>query len=328
MKITLLNLSLALSAATGMASPVKAPTTRELFHFPNATFIENIAVRPNGHLLLNTFDNGRMYTIDPSAPHITPQVAAQLPDVASLTGITEIAPDVFAVSGGNPVGSYSFQEGSLKVFVVDFVKGKKSHGKQTPVVKKIADVPNTEILNGMTHLPKHPHIILTADSVQGRIFRVDTKTGAVDIAFGDQKLAAGKDSSPPLGVNGIKIYDDYMYFTNSAQQFFGRIKITAKGDRAGDIEEIVTVADRSMAYDDFAMARDGTAYVGTHPSYLSKITPDGKQTILVGADNREILFAPTSAALSRDERKAYVITEGASTMGGVNGGQVVEVTLC
>lgn len=334
MRTGLLALSLALFAAGGAASPTPNPTTtREIFHFANATFIENIALRPNGHLLLDTFDNGRMYTIDPSAPDAKPHVAAQFPAVTSLTGIVEVAPDVFAVSGGIPSATnpFAFELGTAKVFLINFRDCGAKHGQtKVPEVQKIAEMPDANILNGMTHLPAHPHIILTVDSVDGHIFRVDTSTGAVDVAIQDAKLAIGNgNATTPLGANGIKVHDGYLYFANSAQLFFGRVAITPEGNRAGDVEKIVSVLDRAtMAYDDFAITKDGTAYVATHPSYLSKITSDGKETIIVGADDQTILYGPTSVILSRDGKKAYVTTGGAASDGvGTTGGQLVEVSL-
>lgn len=319
---------LGLLNASRAASISRTPRTREVFHFSNATFIETIAVRPNGHLLLDTFDNGRMYTIDPSAQHAIPHLVAEFPGVSGLTGIVEVAPDVFAVSGGrlNPA-TYRMEKGSARIFLISFGCG-SSPGKDSPTVAIVADVPDTELLNGMTSLPKYPHVILSADSVEGLIYRIDTSTGVVDIAFRDEKLGFPSNTTlVPLGVNGIKVHDDYLYFSNSAQQLFGRIKITPEGDRAGEVEEIATVPNTTGAYDDFAVAKDGTAYVTLHPFTVVKITPDGKQTAIAEDTDSTVFYDPTSAALSRDGRKLYVVSGGAVLSGGTSGGQVVEVHL-
>lgn len=73
------------------------------------------------------------------------------------------------------------------------------------------------------------------------------------------------------------------------------------------------------------MDAEGTAYVTLHPSMLVKITRDGEQTILVGENSKTPLFNPTSATLSRDGRKLYVVIGGSTVDGKVEGGQVVEV---
>ncbi|VUC25179.1 unnamed protein product [Clonostachys rosea] len=310
----------------GAAHLTGALQVRQLYQFPEATFIENIAVRPNGHLLLNTFANASTYTLDPNAEDPTAELIAQVPGITGLTGIAEVAKDVFAVSGGiSDVANYAFEAGTAQIAIVSFKKCEKD-GK--PTVKTVAKGGNTTMLNGMTALPKHPHIVLHAGSKEGNIFRTNTATGTFDIAFQDEKLGVSANASVPLGINGLHVHGDYLYFTNSAQQFFGRVKITETGDRAGDIEEIAHVGTVSggAAYDDFSLARDGTAYIGLHPHFLVKVTTDGEQTVLVDDSGDIVLAGPTSTALSKDEKTVYVVTGGTSEASGGKG-QVVAVTL-
>ncbi|RSM08184.1 hypothetical protein CEP52_004840 [Fusarium oligoseptatum] len=52
------------------ASPVtrntsSQPRVRQLAEIPGV-FVENIAVRPNGNLILNTISQGQIYSLDPS----------------------------------------------------------------------------------------------------------------------------------------------------------------------------------------------------------------------------------------------------------------------
>lgn len=327
----LLFTALGLLEAVSAALPPRSlcSTTRQLYQYPNFTFIENIAVRPNGHLLLDTFDDAKMYTLDPSQPNPETRLVAQPAGVDALTGIAEVAPDVFAVTGGMlNITSFSFVLGTGKVFLVDFRSCKAPSDK--PTVQHIASIPDANILNGMVALPAYPHIILSVESVAGLLYRIDTSTGRVEVAFQDDKLGLGNGPLfTPLGANGIKIHGHYLYFANSNQKFFGRVKITARGDRAGDIEEIVGAPNPTVnTYDDFAMSRDGTAYVSLHDSYLTKITPSGKQTIIAGGESAAVkLYGPTSAALKRDEKVVYVCTGGTTINGTVEGGQILEVRL-
>ncbi|PTB57241.1 hypothetical protein M431DRAFT_4303 [Trichoderma harzianum CBS 226.95] len=55
-------------------------TLLSISHVTYGTKVENIGIRPSGHLLLNTFDQGKMYTIDPSTknPNIEPDLFASL----------------------------------------------------------------------------------------------------------------------------------------------------------------------------------------------------------------------------------------------------------
>lgn len=308
-------------------SPVTALTATLLFQFPNSSqFVENIAVRPNGHLLLNTFDNGRMYTLDPSSKKHTPEVIAQVPGSTGITGIAHVAHDLYAVSAGIlNLTDYSFLPGTSQVALVN-VRGYKSGGKLASV-RVVAKVLDAGLLNGMVSLPKYRHIVLSVDSKSGRVYRVNTLNGKVDVAFQDDRFTPGPDPKlVPLGINGVKIFKGFLYLTNSEKRFVARIKINDFGDKEGDLEIITTLPlDPPQVPDDFSIAKDGTIYLATHLDTLVKITPDGKSTSLVeGSSAGFYLDGPTSTALSRDENTVYVITAGGQDG---KGGQIVSVRL-
>ncbi|KAK0718485.1 hypothetical protein B0T26DRAFT_713436 [Lasiosphaeria miniovina] len=308
---------LVLFVSDTFATPFK-PQARQIYAFPdNATFIENVAVRPNGHILLGTFSNGSLFSLNPDTRTPEAELVAKLPGVGALVGIAEIAPDVFAVGGGDllPEG-FGFVNGSMKVYTVD-VKKKK--------VKVAASLPAATGLNGITPLPGHPGVVLAAESVAGQILRINTATGRIDVAIADTQLGPSSDPAiVPLGVNGIKVSNGYLYFTNSGLGFFGRIKITASGERAGQVERITSIENPGFthAFDDFVFGSGLTpdAYVALHPNSIQRIAADGEQTLFVGGDGSNLMPypGPTSVALSRDGRKIYIVT-------GL--GQVVEATL-
>ena len=94
------SLSLALIALIGQA---QAYHVRQLYQFPNSTFthIENVAIRPNGQLLLTIITEPCVYSLDPAASAPTPQLLYRFPSVTSMLGIAETSPDVFAVVAAN-----------------------------------------------------------------------------------------------------------------------------------------------------------------------------------------------------------------------------------
>ena len=105
-----------------LASSSVSASVRQLYQFPNTTFhdIENVAIRPNGQLLLNTITEPVIYTLDPSASIPTAKPLHRFDNVTGLAGITEVTPDVFAVV----VGNYSVQEfkgvpGSFSIWLVN-----------------------------------------------------------------------------------------------------------------------------------------------------------------------------------------------------------------
>ncbi|KAM3516591.1 hypothetical protein NHJ13051_009766 [Beauveria bassiana] len=311
------------------ASPIAALAVTQLFQFSNTSqAIENIAVRRNGHLLLNTFDNGYMYTLDPFAENPIPQVIAQIPESTGLTGIWEVGKDLYAVSAGvaNATDS-TFEPGTAKIALVNV---SDSRGSKLAAVSVIGTVPDAGILNGLTGLPnpKYKHIILSSDSKTGRIYRVDTQKGTVDIVFQDDRLTPGPNPQlVPVGVNGIKIFQGYLYLAISEHRTIARVRIDDAGNKLGDLDVFLTLPpDPPLFPDDFSIAGDGTFYLATRPNALSTITPNGTWINLIEGDSAGIyLDGPTSSALSKDEQTLYITTGFGDHSG--KGGQIVAVHL-
>jgi hypothetical protein len=77
----------------------KAPT-HVIYEFPLGTWIENIAVRANGRLLVTLLNVPDLYLIDPFHANNSVLVHS-FPDVLGLSGIAEVTPDIFTVSSSN-----------------------------------------------------------------------------------------------------------------------------------------------------------------------------------------------------------------------------------
>ncbi|UPK97431.1 hypothetical protein LCI18_008366 [Fusarium solani-melongenae] len=309
------------------ASPItpdtsSQPRVRQLVELPGV-FVENIAVRPNGNLILNTISQGQIYSLDPSQKSPEAHVVASIEGVNALTGITPVAKDVYAVAGSIfDTATAQVHNGSMKIALVNFEKRGKS-AAETVSVKVIIEGTDIGPVNGLTTLPHHQHIVLGADSARGKIVRIDTVKRTAEDVFQDDLLAPVPDPSFPLGVNGIKIFKNHLYFTNTARRIFGRVKIDQFANKVGNIEIIAQLpAGSAAAPDDFVMDKHGNAYVAFWTNSLVKITPDGERvTILEG-----VLASPTSSAFSKDGRSVYVGTAGRGSET-VSGGQVVEVRL-
>lgn len=302
--------------------------TTQIFQYNDGTFIENISILPNGHLLLAALDSPELLVLNPKATDPTVKAIATLPGVTSLAGLTPIGPGLYAVSGGNHT-SFSYEKGSMKVFVVSLKHSPENPSWIEGTVVKSIPVVDTNMLNGMAAVPHQPHIVLSHDSIQGRLFHVDTQTGEVSVASTDPAFGLGNNTSVPLGANGIKIRGDHLYFTNSAQGTFARVRLDAKGYPTGTIEKIaqldgpITVEN---AYDDFTFDREGNAYVTLHSSTIVKITPDGEQSTFAGGNSSTTFLEPTSAVLANDGKSIYVST-GGNYDSGAGGGQVVQVEI-
>ncbi|KAI1472422.1 uncharacterized protein F4812DRAFT_464530 [Daldinia caldariorum] len=308
------------------------PTSRELFIFNEGkTFIENITVRTDGTLLLSTFENGRLYSLDPKAAAPKPELVAEFPGANGITGVVANSPNVFTVTGGEQK-PFRFTLGSMKVYTVTL-----PGPGQPAVVKTVAEVPDTEMLNGLAALPSRPHVVLSADSIRGRIFRIDTATGAVDVAFSDPALEP--DDAFPLGVNGLKIFGSHLYFANSAKGSFGRVPIGPDGSKTGDVEIVARIPGApgpSNVYDDFDIARrpggggggNPTAYVAAMLNKVFSIDlVTGEQKLFFGGGDSTALVRPTSVATAKDGKSIYVVTAGFEDFSGPAKGQVVEIPI-
>ncbi|RFN48748.1 hypothetical protein FIE12Z_7003 [Fusarium flagelliforme] len=313
--ITTILTSLLLSEA--LSSPVhSSPKVREIVEIPGV-WIENTAIRSNGNLLLNTIGDGKLYSLNVSQSPPKPQVIAHFKNVNGLFGIAEVGKDIFAITGGD-YGA-KFQNNTMSLSLVRFV------GNETSI-RSVFENSKYGPVNGITALPKHKHIILGADSVRGEILRIDTTTGHINVAIKHEQLGPIQNGPFGLGVNGIKVLGDYLYFTNSARQSFGRVKIDKLGNPIGNIQVISQEqSGKGPAYapDDFVLDRYGNAYVAFWDGSLVKITSSGERTVLV---DDGLLAGATSATLSKDQKSLYVSTAGQG-IDKVSGGQVFEVKL-
>ncbi|KAJ6783607.1 hypothetical protein PWT90_05283 [Aphanocladium album] len=300
-----------------------AYTAQLLYQFPNyLQWIENLAVRQNGNVLITTFDHAHIYELDPNSGN-APRLVAALPDADAAAGITEISPDVFAVEAGYLNRTTYHLDGTGRIDTLDFT----CLDQGLPRVKTIAYLPEAQLPNGMSALPLNSHIVLSADSITGLIYRTNTRTGKVDVAINDTRLAPHPNPDPflsLLGVNGLKTYNDYLYVTSSSSQFLGRYRIDAFGNPLSALE-IMVQYETPRSPDDFGVARNGSVFGAIPLDSVSKVAPgNGAYEVTYLVDENEKFQRPTAAILSRDEKTVYVST-GGRNQEGEEGGQIFAV---
>jgi sugar lactone lactonase YvrE len=285
---------------------------KQVYQFtPGFTAVENLAVRSNGGILLNTVTGPNTYFIDPTEPNPTPILIATYTGCTSTTGIAEVFPDVFAVVCGNyTVQTKQGVPGSFSVWTVNIKK------PGSPVVKKVTAIPAAQALNGMTDLgADSPGLVLIADSKLGAVWAVNVITGSYQIAISDP-LVKTTDTFP-LGINGLHARGNLLYFTNSAQGLFASIRINNFGRPQGPAQVIARPFSSTFPgypvniFDDFAIDEDGKAWITNHPNSITTVNKGGVQNTVSGGS---ALVQPTSCAFgrgSRDEKcKLYVTTAG------------------
>ncbi|KAJ7818073.1 hypothetical protein B0H14DRAFT_2320791, partial [Mycena olivaceomarginata] len=118
--------------------------TRLVLQSTPGLFLENLAVRPNGKLLITSPESSTLHMLDPTAENPTFDEVYTFPNV-TLFGIAEVQPDVYGI--------------------IAFV----------PNVTTISAVPGTIAI-------WRPDLVLGADTAAGRVWQINLRTGVVRIA--------------------------------------------------------------------------------------------------------------------------------------------------
>ena len=302
--------------------------TNLIYQFPNSTFVENLAVRPSGSILVTIATAPEVYLIQPSAGYPNPRLIHRFANATSVFGIVEVAPDSFIVAVSNTDGPGTPVPGSSKLYRITF----PSQGSDQAEVRLAAKTPGILAPNGLVALSQHK--ILVADSAKGVIWVVNVVTGASSVAIQDPLFLP--TVAFPIGVNGLKILDRTLYFTSSGQTVFGRVPVDLRTGAARGAASVVAKAlPPARAYDDFALSEKGVAFVtNSAGNFIEMINVrSGKQSIFAGSTNSTEIAEPTSAAFGRNghEDTLYITTAGGLFIpvngDEIIGGQVVAVDL-
>ncbi|KAI1840658.1 hypothetical protein JX265_006132 [Neoarthrinium moseri] len=293
-------------ARQGSSLPLPAKT---IFQFPSpGHWAENIAVRENGNLLVTLLlPAAELWEI--AAPYSAAPRAGlvySFPNLTGLVGITETAPDTFVVAGSNLANVSDIRSAVWEV---------RFDGDQaTP--RKIADLSGTGVLNGVAAVPgcgkSEPSAVLVADSIKGRVYRVDTKMNSWETAISVPEMAPVRT----VGINGIKIREGYLYFDNSETTSFYKIKITSTGFAAeGASAELVAKVDGEPFLDDFSIGADGAIWAASNRGYTVRRinVSSGSSVVVAGSATSTTLLGDTATAFGRaesDQAILYVTTSG------------------
>lgn len=279
-------------------------TTSTIFQFPqNGSWIENIASRRNGNLLITRLDVPELWSIDPKQK--TASLVHSFSNVSSLCGISEIREDVFAIAGITfDAATGTLSPGSGTIFIADMKSGD---------FKRIGSIAGSLVLNGLTAFDSQ--IVLVGDSTAGILYKFHVDNGAYSIVSEDEALKGR------TGVNGVKLHESdgqkYVYFTSSTQSKIGRIPLTADGSAGGPVEITATIPDTFL--DDFVLTGRGVAFVATgRNNTVLRAAPNGQTSTVVGSLDSLEVAGGTSLAWGVGEKELYVATSGGQS-GPVNG---------
>lgn len=184
---------------------------------------------------------------------------------------------------------------------------------------KIATLPVGAWPNGLDFGPDG--MLYTPDSSRAQVWRVDPATGRTEVALRDPRLAARPFIALAPGANGLHFAGRDMIVTVSDSTEVLKYALGKDGHFGAP-----ALVARGIPGDDFAIGKDGSLFVTTHPyNTLVRIAPDGRRTII--ADARQQIIGATDASFGRgpdDHDTLYVATDGgAFTSGAKARGQLI-----
>ncbi|KAK5562657.1 hypothetical protein LTR43_011740, partial [Exophiala xenobiotica] len=134
-------------------------------------------------------------------------------------------------------------------------------GNLTAKTRKVADVP-TGLLNGLTALNAVEGILLAADSELGVVWSIDVRTGKTGVAINDTSMAPVQSSTVPLGINGLHVVDQSLYFTNTNKVSLSRVPLDmTTGMAIGPVETLVKSSETCP--DDFTVDFRGNVWLAS-----------------------------------------------------------------
>ncbi|KAL8791817.1 MAG: hypothetical protein Q9195_005553 [Heterodermia aff. obscurata] len=291
--------------------------TNQIYQFPNGTFVENLAIRPDGSILLSFITAPELYLLQPSSTKPNPRLLHRFDNATSTLGITEISHDTFIIAVTTIVGAAQGVPGSSSLWRISFPTP-----KSPPRITLAARIPNVVTPNGLVTLNKHK--ILLADSAKGLVFAVDVDTGISNVAITDPLFA---NNGRPISVNGLKIRGHTLYFTNTAQNLLGRVDIDLEtGAALGPASTVVDALPPGKGYGDLALSGGGIAYVtNAAGNFVERVdVRSRRQVIIAGQINSTEIAEPTAAALGRrGEEDVLFVTTGGGLLIPVNGDEIV-----
>lgn len=258
-----------------------------------------------------TSANGsRIYLVDPKDAQAEPPVVFQFPTGLVTTGITEMQDDVFYTQGVmGDVYTFVFQPNSTSLWEVDM---RPYNATGQAVVRKVADMPEAQVPNGLTTLNKDEGIVLMSDSAAGVVWSINVNTGEYQVAIDDPLLKPVPKKFPSFGVNGIHVVDSLLYFANTNQGLVGTVPIGSDGRAT---QPATVLSANTPNADDFTVDGCGSIWLAENVNNtLVRVSPDGQVQIIAGGLNSTALIGPVAAKFGRagNEHILYVSTDGLS----------------
>jgi hypothetical protein len=284
----------------------------------NAKF-ENLVVRENGQILTTTVGpNASVYQVDPLGKLPTTLIHT-FPNEVACVGIAERIPGIFYVATTyvnltfpqtTVPSEYNINE--LNMLNVNVLQN-GTLSKQ-PLIKDVANLPHAALLNGIAFARPGSEQLLVADSFRGLIWNVNVRNGTVGVSLNDTSTKGFGMGPSNTGINGLKVYGNKMYWTNTGRASFYTTTIDANGMPTSAVTLIA--ANITAGVDDFVVDAEDTAFIAGPYNAITKVNATtGHAEIVAGTFNSTTssLGGPSAMKFGKlpfDRNSLYVTTNG------------------
>ena len=285
--------------------------------FPKGSFLENIAMRADGSVLVTVMNHKELWYVPPVTGEVPVEPVRLHAFAQPTTGIVEVEPDVFLISTCN---LYTTHESFLHRLDLR----EWSPGEPVEPISVFQFPPAARGLNGSCLLA--PGVMLVADCFASLIWRVDVAfegrpiTARVWLAHDSMGYFPGELKPEQPGVNGVRYAGrtHHLYYTATAKKLLMRVPVDPRTlDPAGAPELVVA----GRMGDDFCIDEDAAVlYLATHrQNTIDRVSMDpGKNSgftqSVAGDPFTEELIGPSGGVWScrpgEYGRIAYFITDG------------------
>ena len=282
--------------------------------FPQHFFLENMAVRADGSMLVTVQNRKELWFVPaPGAVPVRPYLLHRFE--FNTTFIVEWRPERFLLGVADVYDTHE-----AKLYEIDL----RRWSPGTAIAPRLVlEFPKPWAgLNGACFIA--PNVLLAAGMAE-LIWRVDLTdegdaSARIWLQHDSMKNRPGEMKPEQPGANGMQFdaTSGYVYYTTTAQQMMLRVKINPMTQEIADLPEFVA---GGREWDDFLIdAKGGVAYATTHRENTIdrvRLAHDGNRegrTIIAGDPFTETLVGPSAGAWSRTDgepgRIAYFATDG------------------
>ena len=284
--------------------------------FPERYFLENLAVRGDGSILVTAMNKKELWCVPAPGEHRPMQpVLVHSFDMMTMF-VVETDPDVFLIGSADVYDTHE-----ARLYSID-LRGWTPGQAITPRLVLAFPEPKVALNGGCLIAPN----VLLAAGAANLIWRVDLPAGGgpasarIWLQHDNMKNRPGEMKPEQPGTNGVRYAaaTNHVYYTSTSQQLFMRVNVDPATLQPVDLPEFIA---GGREWDDFILDEvAGVAYITTHRENTIdrvRLQPDGNRvgrSVVAGEPFTELLVGPSSGAWGRRPgdygRTAYFTTDG------------------